>query len=378
MAEKKKTTPKKKTTVKKKTTPKKTVRKAKSTAKKVTKKASTTAKKAVKKTASTAKKKTTTAKKAVKKTAKRVLPQTPVSVLSFADWKTLVGKTFDVFPALWWRIGVINLIAMALVLATVTGAFAVLMFMTGGNLAALENEIANLVLGSPDLGFLWSMGGLFILLMTVVFLISFITNIAALLTFKNNRGKKSNNPFSVFFGQSWSFLGRYTGMTFRVFWYVIWPVLLTFLAVIATTIGVDAFGGIAEISTAIGFLGLLVGLSLLFWRSIRALFAYAALIQSNKAVAPTFEKAIALVKGHWWLVLWGLALFFVPMIIIQGLLDPELLSLTPLPEMISPGIFIAGASLISVLLSLFVFAPLSISFVYLLMLHLSKTKKIKL
>lgn len=388
----KKAAPKK--TVAKKAAPKKTTTKAKGTkkptvaTKKATIKKTTTASKAKKTTKKVTPKKAapknSVAKKATtsaQKNTPKVLEAVTVSLLGFADWKKLVGKAFETLKGVWWRVGVISLVSVLIILALMLLAFGGLLAGFGG-MSSLESEFVNLEMGNPSLLFLWVLGLVFLFFMVAIFFVSFVTNIAALLTIKKHLGKaKENNPLTVFFHESQSYIGRYAWMAVRVSWFTAWPVLLVVLLTGMLLVGLEIAGLAQELtSVVIIVIAVLTVLFLLVWRALQIVFTYAGLIEGGKSVSETFEKARALVNGHWWIVAWSLFLFFVPIMLIQNLLaiEPESIQLWFNLSLSATQIVSLVMGVTSTFLSLFVFSPLSLSFIYLLMLYLGQHKKIKL
>ena len=369
MAEKKKTTPKKKVAPKKATT---TVVKKKSTAK-VGKK-TTTEKAVTKKTTpkSTTVKKKVAAKKAISKTAVKTTPRIleEGTIMSFQDWKSLVGKTFSLFPTIWWRLATVTLLTTVMMMLTLGLGVLFALFTTGG-ISVLANEYANLSLGgTPSLSVAWTVGAITLVSLLLVFVVSFIGNIATVLTVKNTITKQQNNPLKTFFAQSWTYFGRYCWLSVRLFWYIVWPALVCLMLMTVVLLVSGNYEPLAAILPIMGLAGGLVIIGLLFWRAVNIIFVTPVLVASDKDVAISLEKGVSLVSGSWWLVLWGLFLFFAPIYLVQSGL--ELLGATP------GSLFEIGTALTSIILSFFVFGPLSATFLYLFMLHLSKRKKINL
>ena len=170
-------------------------------------------------------------------------------------------------------------------------------------------------------------------------------------------------------------------MAGRLFVYVMWlPIVFgliaAFLGTMLSSAGIDS--AILTTLGIIGFIALIALVIFIIWRSVNAVFAYVSLIHSDDAASTSFHKGLALVKGDWWTVLWGLALFFVPIMFIQNILaidesgvyeESAALALTT-TDMMLGGLGFA--------LSMFVFAPLSVAFIYRLMLHLNERKNIKI
>jgi len=95
------------------------------------------------------------------------------------------------------------------------------------------------------------------------------------------------------------------------------------------------------------------------------------LVHFDKDAKSTFKAMMKLVKGNWWGVLFSIISFFIVVNIARAaFLVPEYI-IFPGEEDFNIFLLLDG------LFSFFVLAPLLISFMYLFMLHLSKTKKVK-
>ena len=383
---------KKKTTAKKATTPKKVAAKAVSTAKKKTVpaksktvKKKTVAKKTVKKVApKKVAKKTAVTAKATKPKAPSVMEAIVPSVLTFEDWKKIAGGALTSFKSIWWRMAIINLASLILFAAAGIVAFLIVLLLGGGTLTSLGSEAANMISGTPKLIFMWGLGISMIVLMTLFFLIAFLVNTALILTYKKHHLGVTNNPFVTLFKDSWHFLGRYTWLAARVLVYVIWIPLLFGLGVgllftLSSIFGsMDSAEGMLLILSIVSLVLLIPLFVFIIWRSINVAFAYVSLIHGDKAASTTFHNSLALVKGNWWTVLWGLALFFVPISFIQNILAiDESAFVGDSAEFVLNTTDVALGGL-GFALSFFVFAPLTIAFIYRLMLHLSERKNIKI
>ena len=371
MAEKKKTT----STAKKKTTTKKSVAKKASTKKVVAKK--TTAKKAV--TKKTTPKKKPTKKTPVKAMTPKVANTPKASVLNFTAWKSLAGKTLKLFPAMWWRIGLINVVSFILIMVLFALAAGSVIPLAGGSLAAVESEFANLRLGNPNLMFLWGLGLVAIVALTILFVISFLTSTALLLTVKKFKNKKPNNPMGSLFKDSWHFLGRYAWISVRAMWYIFWPFALLFVpaTVLSLLAATGSYGDMSMIMLPVMVALFIASFVVVIARAVNVVSAYTVLIESDKTASNSFHKALSLIKGNWWPVVVAFILFMVPIILIQQLLA---IDYTATPDFVVPGTpmkldMTGETSILGFLFSFFVVSPLTVSFTYLLTLHLSKVKK---
>ncbi len=394
MAEKKRTTaakskkaaPKKvaaKTTTKAKAT--KASASAKKTAKKTTTKRATTTKKAttrkpaVKKTAAKkpAVKKTTT-KTAAKSKAKKIVPTKTAasqSALSYMDWENVVKGALQAFPKLWWRVGLVNVTSLLLIFASVILSGAVFILSVGG-FAALENVLANIQFGGGiDMSSKVALAISIFIFFNLMIVVSVLGKVSNFLVVKNYISGENRNPLAIYFKDSWAFFWRYLWLGLIVFWYIMWPTLL--FGLIALIIGVlTDVGMLVEVVSipvlVIGGIG--IGIMTIY-RSFNALFYQGVLIESDDTSRNCFHKTLSLVKGNWWRVFVAAVVFFLLVSAIQMLLNvPGIMAdMGTLPE---------AASILSTLLdfifSFFILAPISVSFMYFLMLQIAKNKKITL
>lgn len=391
MAEEKKKTTRKKAT----SSAKKVTAKAKSTAKKSTAKAKSTAKKTTAKAKSTAKKTTSTAKKVVKssastakkpqKTAKKVVRTGKLFTL--ADWKKTAQTALQAWSSVGWRIFSLFLLFFAATIATLAllaGAYIVLF----GGLSGLESQLANVNLGTPDIGLLWAMGLGFILLMTVLVVLSFLVNISTWLTLKNYAHGRPNNPITVFFRDAWEYLGRYTWLSVKIFFYIFLPLLG--LILLGSLMGI-LFGAIEAFvpdqtmaMVAMIILGVVAVvlffflLRMLFHRWIEAVLMPVTLIESNASVPEVWSKSLALAQDNWGTILGAILLFAFPFWIIQVLTDPEVMTLYASDAFLQNDWLFGGAIALNVIFSLLIMTPITTAFLYGVTRHFSNVKNIKL
>ncbi len=384
--EKKKTTRSTASTAKKvtKKVTKKATTKAKSTTKKVASTAKSTTKKATTKAKSTAKKATSTAKKPVK-VAKSVIR--PGKVVTMTDWKKTATGAFGAWKSVGWRIFVLFLsffAAMMPILALIGGGYTLL----AGGFQGLENQFVNLQFGNPDLAFLWGAGLGFILLLTAIFVLSFLVNIATWLTLKNYAHGKPNNPLIVFFRDSWAYLGRYTWLSVKIFLYLLVPILglVLFGALMSTLFGAAAnFIGDPTMSmalmVALGILSVIVLfflLRMLFRRWTEAIMMPIVLMESDDSVTNVWSKSLSLAQKNWGAILGAILLFAFPFWIVQVISDPELMQLYAPEAFLNNDWLFGGAIAFNVLFSLLIMTPITTAFLYGITRHLGNVKNIKL
>jgi len=284
--------------------------------------------------------------------------------ISLSVWKTLFRDTLTAFSKVWWRIASVNIFTM-LTLIVGTGIFAGIGYLAFRN--TLENIIANFSFGGDFL--LGIISILLLVMVWAVFVTVFSANgkIANTIVLKNYTKKKIRSSFKIYFVDAWHYLWQYILLSLNVIWYLLWPIILvlgagTMLMTISQT-NMARFEGV--ILFFLGAIG-----ALFFWRMMYVVFMKSTLVHFDKDAKSTFKAMRSLVKGNWWGVVLSILSFFVVANIVRVLfLIPEGI----LFEDQEFNIF----ALLDFLFSFFVLAPLLISFMYLFMLHLSKTKKVK-
>lgn len=298
------------------------------------------------------------------------------SALSFQNWKELFKGSFVAFPRLWWRIAAVNVLTvLALILGSaIIMGIGYLLFKD-----SVESFIANMQFGGmPQNIALIAILGLIWILFVLAF--SIVGKIANWLTVRNDQKKKTRNPFGIYFKEAWKYFWRYVGVGLRMIWYIVWPVAI--VVFVAGIIGhfvpefpIQVWGAI--------FSGLLVA-----WRSTEVFLAPILLIQYDKSAKASVETSIKLVRGNWWRVFWAgiiffallslsRVIFFIPDFVHSfgwdfsqsNLLDYS----SNTPQQYAPSFWVA----LDGLYAFFVLAPLFMAFPYLLMLQLTKAKKLK-
>jgi hypothetical protein len=291
--------------------------------------------------------------------------------LSFSVWKTLFRDTLSAFPKIWWRVASVNIFTI-LTLLLGTMIFAGIGFVAFGN--TLENMVANIALGGSMSGILPLIG---LVVVWAVFIMVFSMNgkMASTLVMKNYVKKQARSSFKLYFVDAWHYLGRYIVLVLNVIWYLFWPVILVLgagtIIMTITNTSLDTTATLSTLNYIVYGGGIALILVLFIWRLVNIAFLKSTFVHFDKKEKPTFSAVRQLVKGHWWGVLISMiSFFFVANIVRVIFLVPEYVLYGTGNEF---NIF----SLIDALFSFFVLAPLIISFMYLFMLHLSKTKKVK-
>ncbi|MCF7812409.1 hypothetical protein K9M59_02325 [Candidatus Gracilibacteria bacterium] len=294
--------------------------------------------------------------------------------LAFSEWKEFVHQAFRFFPALWWRIGAVNVLTMLLIIVSSALLFAIAYI---GFREQLQNFFVNVQFGGAI-----SNGILLILFALVwgLFVLVFSINgkVANWLVIKNHLQKKKRNPFSLYFVDAWSFFWRYIGIGLRMIWHILWPIAFVLFA---TYLATSFWESRIIFSTGIVF-GIFVGI----WRFIEVFLAPPLLIAKDTDPKKIWEESLTLVRGRWWRVFLSFITFFFLLNIVRIVffLPDFVLNfgwefsqdniadyLSNSPQMYEPTwlIFLDG------FFSFLILPPLFIGFVYLLTLHLSGSKK---
>lgn len=360
-----------------------------------------------------------------------------VDVLTFDNWTVLFKAAFKAFPQIWWRIVTINISALLMILVgtVIAAGMGLLLF---GDISAVESIVANLTSTQNLTLAQWGILGLILFFWINWAIVFGITaKIANLLVLKDYVHKRTSNPFTLFFQTAWSFFWRCIGLGFRAFWYVYWPILV--VGILATIVlkvsfadvyepevvleesgtsmqemmatkpmppevermlqdqkGIDLegadplairqepyYGAEDDIPPAIQFIldkmgAVIGGLLVLFlffmfiiWRSTNVVFAQMHLIEHGASAKEAFDTSLALVKGNWWAVVFSVVGFFMAVSVLPsmafGIISVTFVTLD-LPALI--------IDILSNIYSWLVVAPLGVAFMYFVMLHLMKQKKI--
>ncbi len=373
----KKTTAKAKSTTKgalKKVAPKKAVKKSVAPKKKVPNKKSVVPKNSPKK-ATRAKTKATSS-----------VTQKATSALSSDQWKGVVGATFSAFPTLWWRVGIVNMLALVLMVVGVGLATAIFILMSGG-IGSLENLFANMrVTGvMPDSSVIFSFSAALIFWIVWVVVFGIIAKISSFMIVKSYAHKAVKNPLTVFFQESWSLFWSWAWLGLKIFWYIVWPLLLfsVFVGIIGVSAGIARIGEVNQ-GLEVGLLAVimaLVGLfifAITFYRGTKVIFSQAALVHGGAPASKAMNTSLSLLEGNWWRVFGGLLGFFALIALVQVIINiPAIMGdIGRLPEGME-GLYIAS-SLLDFLFNFFILAPLAVTFIYFLMLQVAKNKGIKI
>ncbi len=312
------------------------------------------------------------------------------SFLGIKDWNARIKETGQAFPKLWWRIASINLLTMfTIIVGTI---FLVLIW-----LVTTHTDIKELLwqlqqTGKIDSSLFWVFFLFVFVWIFFVFVFGILGKIANWITLKNYTEKKIDNPFFLYFKHSWKYFFSYIGTGFFAYWPLVIAMILvlisvaidfTFVQIVVAKmkqLNTSEFLPMASLGAwAIALGSFVIGIAAsiyLIYRAFQILFSLPYLIYSHKSIQKTLQGAKMMVKGNWWRVFFSI---FVFAIIIGGISN-----LFSIPEYLMKKGFIENNEVmkyifgtVDTLFSLCVLAPLTISFVYFLMLFITKTKKIK-
>ncbi len=305
----------------------------------------------------------------------------------FQIWKQLVKKTFTAFSVVWWRMAIVNLMTFLIVFGIVVlSVFGMVTFLFSG-FQEFGDFLANQQFGgeSNNIKFLILFLG-FMLVIVLVIIGGVIGKVANWLVIRNSSKKKNENPFKTFFKDSWQFLGRYLWLSLKIFFYIVWPIVIGGVMILLSTILLNNPEGLVSIIPIT--LGVLL-FSFTIYRIFRIIFASAFMIAANKNSKEAFNTSVEMVKNNWWFVFISIVsvviLISIPLFVMN--FSDYLMSFgwdfsianfkdfsSNTPQIYSPSFFVW----IKMILSFFVVAPLGTSFMYFLMLNLVDNKKIKI
>ncbi len=289
------------------------------------------------------------------------------------DWKTLFVATFKAFPKIWWRMLIVNMTVFLMIIAgsAVIVGLGILLF---GGFGEGFNVFQNLAMtGNITINHGVILGLLFLLWLLIIITFGTVGKIANMMVVKDYTKKKTTNPRILYFQESWKFFWRYILVGFRVFAYLLMPIMILFAVILFIPLMALSFDSLFS-NVIIAIVGILAFISafvfalyLLIKRSLNAAFAHFQLIEKNGTPKEAFDGSLALVKGNWGkvfvpILLSGLIIVFFPTIIFNAL-----------SEQLNQPIF----TIIGELYSFVFVAPFMMSFVYFLMLSVAKVKKIK-
>ncbi len=286
--------------------------------------------------------------------------------LSFKDWKEVVHASFAAFPYVFWRIVAVNIfvILMMILGGMIFGGIGLVVL---GGVTEIESLIANMTMGGNIGSTIIIAATLAFLLINWVLVFSITGKIGNLVVMKDYVNKKPKNPFRTYFVDTWHYFWRYVWIGLRVFWYVLWPVLIIGGAGFLLSLVAGGFTLTIASVLAAG-----VGI----WRVVRVVFAQQMIVHFDKDSTKTFPSAIKMVNGNWWGVLLSIILFVIPVMLTRIIFWIPMILMSY--DVMRPDENIVDIfSTLDFLYTFCVLAPLIIAFVYFLMLHLSKVKKVK-
>ncbi len=285
------------------------------------------------------------------------------------DWNILFFSTLKAFPKIWWRILIVNLLTLVMILfgAAIIVGFGILFF---GGFHESINVIENLFMtGYITIQQLVVLVLFSLIVITIMITFGMIGKISSFLIVKDYTKKKARNPNIIYFQESWKYFWRYGLLGLRIFWYIIWPVLLLlFVAGISYGMSVKFLNAEFIPSWLIVLIPMFVGiLGFTIYRSLNMVFSNPQLIEKNKTIKKAFDNSLILIKGNWWKIF--------------GILLLTTFIVSMLPSMIfsvlSQYLELPVFNIIYQFYSFVIVAPFMVSFVYFLMLYVSKQKKLK-
>lgn len=304
--------------------------------------------------------------------------------ITFNDGVKTIKASFLAFPKVWWRIALINLTSFLMILLGVL-LFGGLLFLSLG-IETVQNIFTNINMNAGNgtsvllAPYFQTIGAVFFLFICWAFIFGSIGKIAGILAVKDYVKKKETNPFVLYFVKSWSYFWKYVGGSFRVFWYITWPILVVLIALfilgklLLSSNSID----IAPI-VIIAILAILFFIPFfifLVYRSIKALFTTFFIIHSDKSISQSFENSLKIVKGNFWIIFGSFVLITFPFLIL-GWINSVLDYFITAQENINYDYLLYSLEILDFLINFFIFAPIMISFVYFLMVHIAKIKHIK-
>ncbi len=301
---------------------------------------------------------------------------------SFQTWKTLVGKSFEAFSKIWWRMAIVNILTVAIIVGITFLIFNGVVFWGFESMQSFENFLANQKFGGEvNMNKMLILLLAFILVILAAIFVGTVGKITNWTIIKNLTKKKNKNPFKSFFVDSWQFFWRYLWLGLKIAFYILWPIVLGIVAIVFLGI----FTGKLEIVVLI--LGLPLAVFTIF-RAFRIVFAPAFLIATKKSATEAMKTSMKMIKGNWLFTFTSIVslgiLVSIPLFVFD--FSDYLMSfgwdfsienfkdvISDDPKIYSPSVFV----LLKTFILIFVVAPLMTGFMYFLMLNVASNKKIK-
>lgn len=313
---------------------------------------------------------------------KKVTPSKSVGSFNWDQWQGMFTEAIESWPVVAGRYAAIFLLGLMLQLSGVLLMIFVFSGLLGG-MSGIENIIANLEVGTlPSLSVLWTAGLVFIAWTAWAIVVGSLSKVAHLALIRDHV-KRTKNPAGVIdlmFQEGWQRCWAYMWLGLKVFVIIAWPVLLVGLLGggwwwAQSTLWLDG----SDVPGALRFLsegitaGLMFGALLvaamvyLIYRSVTLFFVMNVFIYTGKDTVTSMTKTQKITAGAWWYVFLNWLLFFCMLyaasiaLELVGAVDPT-------------GII----NLLAFLVSVFIFAPITLLFQYALMLQTAKNQSVKL
>lgn len=217
---------------------------------------------------------------------------------SWGFFTKLIGGSLRSFPKVWGRLALLVLIFLVLsVLAG--GVLALIAIPLLGGTSGIENLYANInVTGNMSFGQILTLVILGILWLLVITIFAIQFYIAQILAIKESENeKKKSGVFDLFFKKSWKYFMPICWGGLRSSWYILWPILVGAVLILAVSVGLPHDIIIGLILTVVLCVILV---AIILYRTINILFWAPLLVDEKLSGKKSIEKSIGFAKGNWW------------------------------------------------------------------------------
>ena len=309
------------------------------------------------------------------------------SFFSWTQWEALFGESLNIWSSIIVRYAGVFLMSLGLQLVGVFALMASTLSIFGGtetllktftgDLSALENLVANALVGNvPPLPQIWSFTGVLGLWILWAGTVGAFSKIGVLALLRDHFKKQHHSAWYLLFADGAHFFWRYVWLSFKIFLVAAWPVILVYLLLMAWSVLVQVnFEAGTEIPYTteriipIGLTGVFA-LTLVYavYKTITLFFAPPNLVYSQASAAHAWAKSKQLTSGAWWytFLMW---LLFVALLVVIN----EGLTLAALND---PTEWVIN--LLAFLVAAFILAPVTVAFQFCLMRQVAKNQSIKL
>lgn len=312
--------------------------------------------------------------------------KTKAVYFSWEQWSGVFEKAFNCWKQVLGRYVMVVMLTLGLQILGLFTLSAILLAVFGG-LSGLENLLANTMVGTlPEASVLLISLGSFSLWVAYVIYVSILSKVAFYSIIKAQSKEKSLLVLKAYFTEGNRFVWRYVGLSLRLFFYIVWPLIVLFFLFVAWDLSLYFFPLENILPSNLSFLPTLVVVSLLalslayvLYAAIRVLFAMPLLVQSDKTVVETFQTAQSITRGAWWFtfLMWGL---FVMLLYALNIMLAEIAYHDPivLMEATNAAESLRLTDLLAFFISLLIFGPITTAFQYYLMLQSARNQSVKI